>query len=222
MSPRRRVLARSFYRGDAREVGPALLNKLVVGRARVARIVEVEAYLGDRDPASHAYRGPTRRNATMFGPPGFLYVYFTYGMHFCSNVVCGPAGVAQAVLLRALAPVDGIELMRASRRAGVSDLHLASGPAKLCQAMSITGVDDGADLVKGDRDLVIADDGVEPPSEPPCSARVGLAVAAEVPWRWWVEGDPNVSKGPMARRPARRKRSARPGPGGVDSRYTRL
>lgn len=221
MSPRRRVLARSFYGGDARDVGPALLNKLVVGRGRVARIVEVEAYLGEKDPASHAHRGATLRNATMFGPPGFLYVYFTYGMHFCANVVCGPEGVAQAVLLRALAPVDGIELMRASRRAGVSDLHLASGPAKLCQAMSITRVDDGADLVKGDRDLVIADDGVHPPAEPPSSPRVGLTVAAEVPWRWWVEGDPNVSKGPVARRPPRHKGSERPGSAGVDSRYTR-
>lgn len=221
MSPRRRVLARSFYAGDARDVGPALLNKLVVGRGRVARIVEVEAYLGDADPASHAYRGLTRRNATMFGPPGRLYVYFTYGMHFCANVVCGPEGVAQAVLLRALAPVSGIELMRSSRRAGVSDRQLASGPAKLCQALSITRVDDGADLVRGDRDLVVADDGTPPPAEPPSSPRVGLAVAAEVPWRWWVEGDPNVSKGPVARRPASRKRSRRPGATGVDSRYTR-
>ncbi len=191
------VVPRSFYEGDPRDVGPALLNKLLVGRGRVGRIVEVEAYLGKLDPASHAYRGETRRNATMFGPPGRLYVYFTYGMHFCANTVCGPEGVAQAVLLRALAPVSGIELMRAARRNGseVAHRNLASGPAKLCQAFEIEREADGADLVRGDKDLVVADDGVPPPSRPGNSGRVGVASAAEVPWRWWLEGDVNVSRG---------------------------
>jgi DNA-3-methyladenine glycosylase len=192
---RHQVLPRSFYDGDPREVGPALLNKLLMGRGRAGRIVEVEAYLGTQDPASHAYRGPTRRNATMFGPPGRLYVYFTYGMHFCANAVCGPEGIAQAVLLRALAPVAGIEVMRAARRPGVADRHLASGPAKLCQAFGIGRADDGADLVTGDEDLVVVDDGTSPPARPGISGRVGVASAAEVPWRWWVEGDTNVSRG---------------------------
>lgn len=193
-----RVLSRAFYEGDPREVGPELLNKLLIGRGRVGRIVEVEAYLGSQDAASHAYRGQTRRNATMFGPPGRLYVYFTYGMHFCANTVCGPEGVAQAVLLRALAPVSGIELMRAARRNGreVSHRELASGPAKLCQAFGIDREDDGADLVTGDKDLVVADDGVPPPKRPGNSPRVGVASAAEVFWRWWLEGDENVSRAP--------------------------
>jgi DNA-3-methyladenine glycosylase len=192
------VLPRSFYDADVRDVARSLLNKLLVGRGRAGRIVEVEAYMGERDPASHAYRGRTARNATMFGPGGHLYVYFTYGMHFCANVVCGPEGEARAVLLRALAPVSGIELMRAGRRPGVADRHLASGPAKLCQAFSVTRVDDGADLVTSERDLVIADDGTPPPRSPGVSARVGVAAGERFRWRWWVKGDPNVSRGPSS------------------------
>jgi DNA-3-methyladenine glycosylase len=192
------VLARSFYDRDPRDVGPALLNKLLVGRGRAGRIVEVEAYLGAEDPASHAYRGPTRRNATMFGRPGHLYVYFTYGMHFCANAVCGPEGAARAVLLRALAPVSGMELMRGARGPAVTDRHLTSGPAKLCQAFGIGRADDGADLVTGDRDLVVIDDGTPPPARPASSGRVGVASAAEVLWRWWVKGDTNVSRRPAS------------------------
>jgi DNA-3-methyladenine glycosylase len=197
------VLDRSFYEDDSRKVARRLLNKLLIGRGRVARIVEVEAYLGERDPASHAYRGLTKRNATMFGPGGLLYVYFTYGMHFCANVVCGPEGIGRAVLLRAVAPVSGTELMRAARTPGVADRDLGNGPGKLCQAMGIDLGDDGADLVSGDRDLVLAEDGTPPPRRPGVSGRVGLAVAADRPWRWWVEGDPNVSRAP--RRPAVRR-----------------
>ena len=196
----RRVLPRSFYEGDARAVGPALLNKLLVGRGRAGRIVEVEAYLGSQDPASHAYRGPTRRNATMFGPPGRLYVYFTYGMHFCANAVCGPEGIAQAVLLRALTPVGGLELMRAARGPRVVDRQLTSGPARLCQAFEIGRADDGVDLVTGEGDLLVVDDGVPPPVGPGNSGRIGVAEASGLPWRWWVEGDVNVSRTPSARR----------------------
>ena len=203
MTPgRRRVLPRTFYASDALEVAPLLLNKLVVRGARVGRIVEVEAYRGSEDPASHAYRGPTRRNATMFGPPGRLYVYFTYGMHWCANAVCGPVGEAQAVLLRALAPVAGLDEMRAARsRPGAAaplDRHLASGPARLCQAIGIEGVDDGADLVRGDRGVRIVDDGTPPPAAPGVGARVGISRAADRPWRFWVPGDPNVSRGAPA------------------------
>jgi DNA-3-methyladenine glycosylase len=195
-SPDVEVLSRSFYEADPRDVARALLNKLLVGRGRTGRIVEVEAYLGEQDPASHAYRGLTERNATMFGEGGKLYVYFTYGMHFCANVVCGPEGAARAILLRALSPLSGKELMRAARPRGVVDRHLASGPGKLCQAFGITRADDGADLVMGDRDLVIAHDGTSPPARPGVSGRVGVAAAPELPWRWWVEGDENVSRTP--------------------------
>jgi DNA-3-methyladenine glycosylase len=189
------VVPRRFYAADALEVGPQLLNKLLVRGRRAGRIVEVEAYRGTDDPASHAYRGLTKRNATMFGPPGRLYVYFTYGMHWCANAVCMPHGTAQAVLLRALAPVAGLGAMRAARPDIEDDRHLASGPAKLCQAMGITGVDDGADLVTGEGGLRIVDDGVAPPGRPGVSGRVGLRHAADSPWRWWVPGDRHVSRG---------------------------
>ncbi|MHB8330470.1 MAG: DNA-3-methyladenine glycosylase [Acidimicrobiales bacterium] len=206
---RPRVLSRRLYGGDALEVAPQLLNKLLERGSRVGRIVEVEAYRGADDPASHAYRGPTRRNAAMFGPPGRLYVYFTYGMHWCANVVCGPEGVAQAVLLRALAPVSGLEEMRARRAAGprrIEDRQLTSGPAKLCQAFGITGLDDDADLVAGPGDLRILDDGVAPPARPGVSGRVGVSASAELPWRFWVPGDPNVARPPVAGGPGPRVR----------------
>jgi DNA-3-methyladenine glycosylase len=199
---RHRALECSFYEGDPREVGPVLLNKLLVGRGRAGRIVEVEAYLGSQDPASHAYRGATRRNGTMFGPPGRLYVYFTYGMHFCANAVCGPEGTALAVLFRALCPVAGLELMRAARGPQVVDRNLASGPARLCQAFEISCADDGADLVTGDCDLLIVDDGTPPPAAPGISGRIGVAEAQELPWRWWVEGDVNVSRSRPPLRPS--------------------
>jgi DNA-3-methyladenine glycosylase len=178
-----------------------LLNKLLVRRAGpeggqlAGRIVEVEAYCGADDPASHAFRGRSRRNATMFGPPGHLYVYFTYGMHWCANVVCGPEGMAHAVLLRALAPVQGLVTMRLARPAARVDRDLASGPARLCQALAITGRDDGADLVTADRDLVLVDDGAVAPQILGTSTRVGVKEGGDRPWRWWVPGDPNVSRG---------------------------
>jgi DNA-3-methyladenine glycosylase len=149
--------------------------------------VEVEAYAGAADPASHAFRGRTARNATMFGPPGHLYVYFTYGMHFCANVVCGPEGEASAVLLRALTPEAGLEEMRAARGpAARRDRDLCSGPGKLCQALGLDRRFDGADLVSGDLGITVVDDGTPPPPAPGVSGRVGLSVAAEVPWRFYV------------------------------------
>ena len=205
MRPPGRVVERSFYEGDSLEVAPRLLNKLLARCDVAGRVVEVEAYHGADDPASHAFRGPTARNRTMFGPPGRLYVYFTYGMHFCANVVTGPQGVGQAVLLRALAPVEGLDAMRARRYGGSekkpgADSDLLSGPARLCQGLGITRVDDGADLVGGDRGIVLLDDGVPPPDRPGTSGRVGIRLGTEAQWRWWVAGEPNVSKG-------------RPGPG---------
>ncbi len=191
---RSRVLPRSFYRRDSLSVAPELLNKVLVHDGRAARIVEVEAYMAGDDPASHAYRGPTARNAVMFGPPGHLYVYFTYGMHWCANAVCGPVGQATAVLLRAGAPLRGLAAMRAARPAARRDRDLASGPAKLCQALGVDQAHDGADLVSGDRAVRIVDDGVAPPERPGVSGRIGLSVASDRPWRWYVPGDPNVSR----------------------------
>ena len=194
------ALPRNFYARDAREVAPALLNKVLVGPGgRSGRIVETEAYCGSIDPGSHAFRGPTARNATMFGRPGLLYVYFTYGMHWCVNAVCGSEGVGVAVLLRALAPLDGVEAMRAARGpAARRDRDLCNGPAKLAQALGLTGAHDGADLVTGDQGVTIVDDGTPPPAAPGNGVRIGLAVGKghEHPWRWWVPDDPHISSLP--------------------------
>ncbi len=176
-------------------MAPELLGAvLVVGPCR-GRIVEVEAYAGGEDPASHAYRGPTRRNATMFGPPGHLYVYFTYGMHWCANVVTSEVGHGQAVLLRAAAPLAGLELMWARRRAARAERDLASGPAKLCEAFGITGSLDGRDLARPSRDGPwLGDDGMGPPGPLGVSTRVGINKAIDRPWRWFVVADPHVSR----------------------------
>ena len=187
------ALPRDFYRRDPRVVAPELLNKVLVHGGRAGRIVEVEAYAGGEDPGSHAFRGPTARNATMFGPPGLLYVYLSYGIHWCANAVCGDEGQGVAVLLRALAPLAGVEEMRAVR--GVArDRDLCSGPGRLCQALGLTRAHDGADLVTADRGPYIGDDSTPPPPDPANTRRVGLTAGAEHPWRWHVPGDPNVSR----------------------------
>ena len=189
-----RTVDREFYRRDAREVAPDLLNKLLVRGDLVGRIVEAEAYCGGEDPGAHTYRGMTNRNRTMFGPPGGLYVYFTYGMHWCANAVCGDEGEGIAVLLRALVPLDGLDEMRERRPAARRDRDLCSGPAKLCQAFGLDREHDGADLVTADRGITILDDGIPPPVDPVQTTRVGLSAGAEHPWRWYVAGDPNVSR----------------------------
>ncbi len=197
---RERPVARERLAGDPVEVAPWLLNKVLVRRdssgrtVRSGRIVEVEAYRGADDPASHAHRGRTARNATMFGPPGGLYVYFTYGMHWCANVVCWPDGEAGAVLLRAMAPLAGLPAMRQDRPTARRDRDLARGPARLCQAMDITGSEDGSDLVEG-VPLALVDDGTAPPSDPERSTRVGISSATDRMWRWWVPGDLHRSQG---------------------------
>ena len=196
---RGRTLPRSFYARDSRELAPLLLNKLLVTRtddgARLAaRLVEVEAYCGSDDAGSHAYRGMTPRTEVMFGPPGHLYVYFTYGMHWCANVVATKDGDAAAVLLRGAAPVDGIDVMRERRVKARRDRDLLAGPARLCQAFGLTGSDNGADLVRGP--VRIYDDGIAPPAVPGISTRIGLSPGRgdDHPWRFYVPGDPNLSR----------------------------
>jgi DNA-3-methyladenine glycosylase len=164
----------AFFARESTEVAPDLLGKrLVVGRCQ-GRITEVEAYTDD-DPASHAFRGPTPRNAAMFGPPGRFYVYFTYGMHHCANIVTSTVGVGQGVLLRGVQPVAGLELMRA-RRGPVPDARLADGPGKLAQAFGLGLADNG-------RLAVVHDDGFEVVIPPP-GPRIGIKKAADWPRRW--------------------------------------
>jgi DNA-3-methyladenine glycosylase len=197
------VLPRRFFARDSREVAPELLNKVLVHGRRAVRIVEVEAYAGGEDPGSHAYRGRTPRTAVMFGPPGHLYVYFTYGMHWCSNVVCGLDGQAGAVLLRAGEPLADVEGMERDRPAARRRQDLTNGPAKLCQALGIDGALHGADLLAGG-DSWLLDDGTPPPSEPGVSTRIGLTAGHEHPWRWYVPDSPFVSRGRLGpRRPSR-------------------
>jgi DNA-3-methyladenine glycosylase len=198
-----RTLPRSFYVRDSRDLAAALLNKLLVareptGEVLAARIVEVEAYRGAEDPGSHAYRGMTKRNATMFGPPGHLYVYFTYGMHWCANVVARERVPGSAVLLRAATPVRGIESMRARRPKARRDHDLLSGPAKLCEAFAITGAFDGTDLTVARGALRIVDDGVAPPVQPLVTTRIGLAPGRgdDFEWRFCVPGVRDISRGP--------------------------
>lgn len=193
---RRRRLPRSFYRRDPLAVAPDLLGTLVEHDGRCARVVEVEAYRGADDPASHAHRGPTPRTTVMFGPPGHLYVYLSYGMHWCANVVCDDDGVAGAVLLRAADPVAGLDAMRRCRPAARRDRDLASGPGKLGQALGLDGAHDGADLVTADRGVTITADGWTAPVAPATSPRIGISAATDRPWRWYLPGDPNVSGRP--------------------------
>ena len=199
---RGRTLPRSFYRRDPLELAPLLLNKVLVrdepGIGRVAaRLVEVEAYRGEHDPGSHAYRGQTVRNAVMFGPAGHLYVYFTYGMHWCANVVADhEVGDAGAVLLRAAAPLDGLDAMWARRPKARSERELCAGPARLCQAFGVDGAHDGTDLTAGS--IRIVDDGTPPPAAPFVGVRIGLAAGRgdEHPWRFCIPGDPHISRPP--------------------------
>jgi len=174
-------VSRELLGGDADVVAPLLLNKLLVHGSCTGRIVETEAYRPD-DPASHSYRGQTARNAAMFGSPGTLYVYFTYGMHYCANVVTGPPGEGAAVLLRALVPVTGQDLMR-TRRGGRP--ALADGPAKLCQALAIGPEHNASDLLGGGP-IHLLDDGSAPPAQPLVGPRIGISKSVDAPWRFRV------------------------------------
>ncbi len=189
---RARPLPLRFFARDPLEVAPDLLNKLIGHDRRVGRIVEVEAYRGGDDPASHAYRGPTPRNRVMFGPAGRLYVYRSYGIHWCANVVCGADGTAGAVLLRAVEPVRGLAAMRRDRPKASGDADLGAGPGKLCAALAVTGDHDGIDLRKGPVRLL--DDGLAPPVRPARGVRIGISRGVEHPWRFGVPDSPALSR----------------------------
>ena len=181
---------RDWFERDAPEVAPDLLNKVLIAESHgvrcSGRIIETEAYMPD-DPASHTFIGRTDRNAVMFGPAGHLYVYLSYGIHHCLNVVTGPVGSGQAVLIRALEPLEGIEAMR-TRRPGRRDRELADGPGKLAAALAVDLGSNGANIVlaKSRPDVAIVDDGMPPPITPVVGPRVGLTRATETPWRFRV------------------------------------
>ncbi len=196
MKPGRR-LPRSFFARPSTVVAPELLGRVLIrvlpdGTRLAARLVEVEAYAPD-DPASHTYRGRTARNGVMFGAAGHLYVYFTYGMHHCANVVTGALGEGSAVLLRAAEPMQGLEAMAANR--GVDDPGLlCSGPARLAQAFGLDRSDDGLDLVR-DPLVHLREGEPVPPGRIARSARVGVRVGVEARWRWFERGSAFVSRG---------------------------
>ena len=194
------LVPREFLGRPAVEVAPDLLgcvleHQTAAGLVAVA-LTEVEAYAGEADPASHAYRGRTRRNAVMYGPPGYAYVYFTYGMHFCMNVVCLPEGTASAVLLRAGRVVTGEELARHRRPVDGPARDLARGPARLCQALGIDRALDGADLCDPASPLRLRMGAAARSAEETLirpGPRVGVREGADVPWRFWLDGEPTVS-----------------------------
>jgi DNA-3-methyladenine glycosylase len=191
------VVSRRFFERPSTTVAPQLLNKILAGAdGRAGRIVEVEAYVGSVDPAAHTYRGQTPRNAVMFGPAGHMYVYFTYGMHWCSNCVCQ---VGEGVLIRALEPLHGVDLMYEARSWGIKERDLCRGPARLTQAMGITGAQNGVDLVGAHDGFAILDDGTPPPEGLVGGPRIGIRVGVDLPWRWSVPNNRYVS-GPKAGR----------------------
>ncbi len=179
-----RPVQRSLLAAPAPEVAPQLLNKLLVSGDTTGRIVEVEAYTPD-DPASHSYRGRTSRTAPMFERAGTLYCYLSYGIHVCANVVVDGDGVGAAVLVRAVEPVHGFDVML-RRRSGRQPV--ANGPGKLCQALAIGLDHNGLDLLDPSAEVMLGDDGVAPPRSPEVGPRVGISVAVDVPWRWRVSG----------------------------------
>ena len=182
------MLKRDFFARSVHEVAPELIGATLLMGEVGGTVVEVEAY-DQEDPASHAYGGRTARNATMFGPAGHAYVYRSYGIHWCLNLVCGTENDAEAVLIRALEPTAGIELQR--QRRGVEDLRkLCSGPGKLCQALSITGEHDGLPL---DRPPFRLEERREVP-QIATGPRIGITRAAELPWRYGLLGSPFLSR----------------------------
>jgi DNA-3-methyladenine glycosylase len=196
------LVPRALFLDPPDVVARKLLGKLLVraGKPMVGRIVEVEAYFGESDPAAHSFAGKTARNAVLFGPPGHAYVYFVYGMHFCLNVSCEPEGVAGCVLLRALEPLCGLEAMAIGRRLGApvraskAESSLTSGPGRLCQAFNVTRErDNGVDLTAPESDLRIQDDGFVA-REVLVTPRIGITKDAERAARFLLADNPFVSR----------------------------
>jgi DNA-3-methyladenine glycosylase len=203
-------LARAFYARDPRRVARELLGKVLVrkhGRSPLtARIVEVEAYLGENDPASHSAAGNTARTSVLFGPPGYAYVYFIYGTHYCLNVSCEPDGQAGGVLFRALEPLSGVQEMAKGRGLEIHDpknpgmeipikdlIKLTSGPGRLSEAFSITRTrDNGSDLTSSASSLWIGDDGYRT-RKIKTTPRIGISKATDAPLRYLIDGNPFVS-----------------------------
>lgn len=193
-------LPRSFYSRDVLQVATELLNKFLVKtigtNLLIGKIVEVEAYKGASDQAAHTYNGKTERNKIMFGPAGFLYVYFTYGMHYCCNVVTGNPGEGDAVLIRGIEPVEGLEKM-AQNRFGKINLtalqkkNLTNGPAKICKAFGIARQDNGTDLL-GSK-IFIADLMPGENKVIHSSTRIGIKKSVNLPWRYFIKDNPHVS-----------------------------
>ena len=194
-------LTRSFYLRPTLQVARDLLGKHIIRKVGIklliGKIVEVEAYCKG-DPASHAFRGRTKRNDVMFCEGGHLYVYFTYGMHFCSNVVTGNEGIGEAVLIRAVEPLAGIEVIIKNRFPNLQShnhqslVNLSNGPAKFCQAFSIARKENGLDLVDGE--IIITDGGLIPSKLIKRSSRIGIQQGVEKKWRFFIAGNPWVSR----------------------------
>ncbi|MEU0483606.1 DNA-3-methyladenine glycosylase [Streptosporangium sp. NPDC006013] len=190
-------LARDFFDRPAHEIAPDLLGRVLVHGPVALRLTEVEAYgLPGEDPASHTYRGRTPRNAVMFGPPGHLYVYFTYGMHFCANLTCLPEGTGSGILLRAGEVISGIGTAMARRRAGsaraVREVDLARGPARLAVALGFTLEHNGLDVcVPGSLSVIDGEPAMA--TSVRSGPRTGVSSGKETPWRFWIDGDPTVS-----------------------------
>jgi DNA-3-methyladenine glycosylase len=181
-------LGRAFFARSVHEVAPALVGCTLLVGGVGGRIVEVEAYDAD-DPASHGYRGETARNRSMFGPPGHAYVYRSYGIHWCLNLVCGEEGTAEAVLLRALEPTHGLETMR-KRRGSEDERLLCSGPGRLCQALGVTVEHDGRPLDRPPFAVLAAEEDPDVVRGP----RVGITRATDAPWRFALAGSRFVSR----------------------------
>lgn len=194
-----KLLPRSFYIHPPDEVSRNLLGKLIThkldGERLTGRIVEVEAYFGIDDPASHSFIGKTERNAVLFGPPGVAYVYFIYGMYYCLNVSCEPDGQAGGILIRALEPVEGLDTMARLRKlpANAKPQLLTSGPGRLCQALGITrAIHNGIDVTKKTSELQFTDDGYKPEAIL-ATPRIGITKAADRPHRFIIAGNKFVS-----------------------------
>lgn len=210
-TPDRTPLPRDFFDRPVLEVAPDLLGRVLIRTTSDGpielRLTEVEAYDGPNDPGSHAYRGRTNRNGVMFGPPGHVYVYFTYGMWYCMNLVCGPEGRASAVLLRAGEITEGAALARKRRLSARNDKELAKGPARLATALGVDRALDGTDAcAAGETPLRILSGASVPSHQVRSGPRTGVSGDGGVhPWRFWVANDPTVS--PYRAHAPRRRRS---------------